>query len=68
MALRVTVGPRTAMGRPPKPADSKRNRRIVTFVTERDYVEPKALATQRHMSLPALCDELLSSQINKIND
>ena len=68
MSLSDKTGHGATMGRPPKPAESKRNRRIVTFVKERDYTELKALAISRHMSLSALCDELLSMQISKVND
>ena len=68
MSLSVTTGSRATMGRPPQPAASKRSQRIVTFVKESDYAALKALAARRHMSLSALCDELLSKQINKLND
>ena len=68
MSSSVTTGSRATMGRPPKPAESKRNRRVVTFVKDSDYAELKALAARRHMPLSALCDELLSSQLSKVND
>lgn len=68
MSLSIKTGPGTTMGRPPKLAESKRKRRVVAFVKESVYAELKALATHRHMSLSTLCDELLSMQINKVND
>jgi len=51
------------MGRPPKPAGTGRNRRIVTFVTEDDYAELKALARDRGISLSALCNDMITTAL-----
>jgi hypothetical protein len=57
MDRRTTPG--VPMGRPPMRAGTGRNRRVVTFVTEHDYAELKALAEKRRISLSALCNELV---------
>jgi hypothetical protein len=57
--------PGVQMGRPPKPAGAGRNRRVVTFVTENDYIELKALARDGSISLSALCNDMVTTALCK---
>ena len=57
--------PGVQMGRPPKPAGAGRNRRVVTFVTENDYIELKALARDESISLSALCNDMVTTALCK---
>ena len=49
----------TRLGRPPKPPEIRRNRRVVTFLAEQDYAELQAMAKQQNMSLSAAANELV---------
>ena len=57
--------PGVQMGRPPKPAGAGRNRRVVTFVTEDEYAELKALAADGSISLSALCNEMVTTALRR---
>ena len=57
--------PGVQMGRPPTPAGTGRNRRVVTFVTENDYIELKALARDGSISLSALCNDMVATALCK---
>ena len=57
--------PRVLMGRPPKPLGVGRDHRVVTFVTEQEYAELKALAESRQVSLSALCHNLIVTTLRK---
>jgi hypothetical protein len=57
--------PGVPMGRPPKPAGTGRNRRVVTFVTENEYAELKALASDGSLSLSALCNDMVTTALRK---
>ena len=57
--------PGVRMGRPPKSAGTGRNRRVVTFVTEDEYAELKALATDGSISLSALCNDMVTTALCK---
>ena len=53
------------MGRPPKPPGKGRNRRVVTFVTEENFVGLQELASATGMSLSSLCNELIVNALQK---
>jgi hypothetical protein len=57
--------PGVPMGRPPKPAGTGRNRRVVTFVTEDEHAELKALARKESISLSALCNDMVTTALRK---
>ena len=57
--------PEVRMGRPPKPAGTGRDRRVVTFVTEDEYAELKALARDGRLSLSALCNDMIATALHK---
>jgi len=60
---KMTLG--LQMGRPPKPVGSGRNRRVVTFVMEKDYAELKALAKDKNISLSSLCNNILTTALRR---
>jgi hypothetical protein len=57
--------PGVQMGRPPKPPGTERNRRVVTFVTEDEYAELKALARDGSLSLSAVCNDMVTTALRK---
>jgi hypothetical protein len=57
--------PGVQMGRPPKPPGTERNRRVVTFVTEDEYAELKALARDGSLSLSAVCNDMVTTALHK---
>jgi len=57
--------PGVPMGRPPKPAGTGRNKRVVTFVTEDEYAELKALARDESLSLSALCNDIVTTTLRR---
>ena len=57
--------PGVQVGRPPKPAGDGRNRRVVTFVTEDEHAELKALARDGSISLSALCNDMVTTALRK---
>jgi len=61
------TAPGVQMGRPPKPAGARRNRRVVTFVTEDEYAELKTLASDGSISLSALCNSMVTTALCKIH-
>jgi len=65
MSTASKTTPGVQMGRPPKPAGTGRNRRIVTFVTEDDYAELKVLARDRSISLSALCNDMVVTVLRR---
>jgi hypothetical protein len=57
--------PGVQFGRLPKSAGTGRNRRVVTFVTEEDYTELKALARDGGISLSALCNDMVTTALRR---
>ena len=57
--------PGVQVGRPPKPEGTGRNRRVVTFVTENEHAELKALANDMGLSLSALCNDMVTTALRK---
>ena len=62
--LRKTT-PGVQMGRPPKPAGAGRNRRVVTLVTEDEHAELKKLASDGSVSLSALCNDMVITELRR---
>jgi len=56
---------RPKLGRPLKPPEIRRCKRVVTFLREKDYAELQALAAARRLSLSALCDELIVKALHE---
>jgi len=65
MSMVRKTTPGVQMGRPPKPAGAGRNRRVVTFVTEDEYAELKALAGDESISLSALCNDMVTTALRR---
>jgi len=71
--LAMSVDTKSKLGRPPLPRSKARNKRIVTFVTERELDELKAIAGKEFTSLSYTMYQLLklglseSPEVRKLN-
>ena len=63
MSMGRNITPGVQLGRPPKPPGAGRNRRVVTFVTEKDYADLQALARDCGMSLSSICNDIVSTAL-----
>ncbi len=59
---------RRRSGRPPAPPETLRSNRVVTFVTDRELSDLRALSVSRNLSLSAACHCLISSSLANIDN
>jgi hypothetical protein len=64
----VSVDTKSALGRPPLPRSKARNKRIVTFVTEHELGELKAIAGKESASLSYTMYQLLKLGIREASE
>ena len=64
----VSVDTKSTLGRPPLPRSKARNNRIVTFVTEHDLCELKAIADKDIASLSYTMYRLLKIGIRETSE
>jgi hypothetical protein len=66
--IAVPVDTKSTLGRPPLPRDKARNKRIVTFVTERELDELKAIAGKELKSLSYTMHRLLKLGLSETSE